>query len=67
MTVARVTKITAASPKSFDDAVHSGIERAARTLRGITGFHVIEQKAMVANGKVSQYLATMEVIFVLED
>jgi flavin-binding protein dodecin len=36
-------------------------------LRGISGFHVIEQKAMVANGKVSQYLATMEVTFVLEE
>lgn len=67
MTVARVTKITAASPKSFDDAVHSGIERAAKTLRGITGCHVIEQKAMVTNGKISQYLATMEVTFVLDD
>ncbi|MFH1340617.1 MAG: dodecin family protein [Pseudomonadota bacterium] len=31
------------------------MERAAKTSRGITGFHVIEQKAMVANGNVSQY------------
>lgn len=67
MTVARVTKITAASPKSFDDAVHSGIERAAKTLHGITGFHVLEQKAQVADGKISQYLVTMEVIFVLDE
>lgn len=67
MTVARVTKITAASPKNFDDAVHSGIERAAKTLRGITGFHVLEHKAQVANGKISQYLVTMEVTFVLEE
>jgi flavin-binding protein dodecin len=67
MTVARVTKITAASSKNFDDAIHSGVERAAKTLRGITGFHVLEQKAQVANGNISQYLVTMEVTFVLEE
>jgi flavin-binding protein dodecin len=67
MTIARVTKVTAASPKNFDDAVHSGIERAAKTLRGITGFHVLEQKATVVDGKVSQYLVTMEVVFVLDE
>ena len=66
MSVARVTKITAASPKSFDEAVHSGIERASKTLRGITGFHVLEQKAKVEKGKVSEYRVTMEVTFVLE-
>ncbi len=58
MAVARVSKITAASPKSFDDAVREGLERANRTLRGITGLHVIEQKASVANGKIAEYRVT---------
>ena len=66
MSVARVIKITAASPKSFEDAVHNGIERASTTLRGITGLHVIEQKAMVVEGKVSQYLVSMEITFVID-
>ncbi len=67
MTVARVSKITAASTKSFDDAVRGGLERANRTLRGITGLHVIEQKAKVSNGRIEEYRVTMEVTFVLED
>lgn len=67
MTVARVTKITAASPKRFDDAVRTGLERAAKTLHGITGFHVLEQKAQVSDGKISQYLITMEVTFILDE
>lgn len=45
MTIARVTKITAASPKGFHEEIHSGIERASKTLRGITGFQVLEEKA----------------------
>ena len=67
MSVARVTQITASSSKSFDDAVRSGLERASRTVRGITGLHVVEQKAKVMQGKVSEYRVTMNLTFVLED
>jgi flavin-binding protein dodecin len=35
-------------------------------LRGITGLHVIEQKASVSNGKVAEYRVTMELTFILE-
>jgi flavin-binding protein dodecin len=67
MAVASVSKITAASSQSFDVAVREGLERANKTLRGITGLHVIEQKASVSNGKIAEYRVTMEVTFVLED
>jgi flavin-binding protein dodecin len=67
MSVARVTQITASSPKNFDDAVRSGLERASRTVRGITGLHVVEQKAKVVTGKVAGYRVTMNLTFVLED
>jgi flavin-binding protein dodecin len=67
MAVARVSKITAASSQGFDDAVRQGLERANQTLRGITGLHVIEQKASVTNGRIAEYRVTMEVTFVLED
>jgi dodecin len=64
--VARVTKITAASTKSFQDAVDAGLKRAAKTLRGITGLEVIEQKAKVEDNRISEYRATIEITFVLE-
>jgi dodecin len=67
MSVARVTQITASSPKGFDDAVRSGIERANRTVRGISGLHVVEQKAKVEHGKVAEYRVTMDVTFILDD
>ena len=67
MAVARVSKITAASPRSFDAAVQEGLARASKTLRGITGLHVIEQKASVKNGKIDEYRVTMEVTFILEE
>jgi dodecin len=49
-----------------DAAVQEGLERANRTLRGITGLHVIEEKASVKNGKIDEYRVTMEVTFILE-
>jgi dodecin len=67
MAVARVTKITASSSKGFDAAVQSGLKRASKTVRGITGLHVIDQKASVKNGKIDEYRVTMELTFILED
>ena len=66
MAVARVTKITSSSNKSFQDAIDNGLTRAAETLRGITGLMVIEQKAKVVSGKITEYRATIEITFVLD-
>jgi len=66
MAVARVTKITASSAKSFQDAVDTGLKRAAKTLRGLTGLEVVSQKAKVENGKIVEYRATIEVTFILD-
>ena len=66
MAVARVTKITASSTTSFQEAVNEGLSRAASTLRGITGLEVIAQKAKVENGRITEYRVTIEVTFVLD-
>jgi flavin-binding protein dodecin len=64
--VARVTEVIAGSPKSFDDAIKIGFKRACKTLRGITGVRVLEQRIKVADNKVVEYRVRMEIIFVLE-
>ena len=67
MPVASVSTITAASPVSWQDAVERGFERARKTLRNITGLQVVEEKARVEDGKITEYLVTLRVIFVLEE
>lgn len=64
--VARITEIIAASPKSFEDAISVGFKRATKTLRGITGMKIIEQRIAVENNKLIEYRVRIEVIFVLE-
>ena len=67
MSVAKVTEIIASSPKSFEDAVQSGIKRAGKTLEGIRGAWVEGQKVVVENGKITEYRVTLRVTFVLKD
>ncbi|OLD64522.1 MAG: hypothetical protein AUI47_05565 [Acidobacteria bacterium 13_1_40CM_2_68_5] len=67
MAVARVTKITAASPKSWQDAVTEGLRRANKTIRGLTGLEVVSMKAHIEKGKITDYRVTMEITFILEE
>ncbi len=67
MAVARVTDVIGASPKSWDDAVQAALERANKTLRGITGIEVTKMNAHVENGKIVEYRAHVRITFILED
>lgn len=67
MSVAKVTEIIASSPESFDDAMKKGIKRASKTLKGITGAWVSDQKVVVKDGKVEEYRVVMRVTFILAD
>ncbi len=67
MTIARVTELSATSTESFDDAVRQGIERASKTLRGITSAWVKDQNVIIDNGKVSSFKINLAVTFILDD
>jgi hypothetical protein len=66
MAVARVTRVTASSPVGFEDATRTGLDRANKTLRGIIGLKIVEQKAKIENGKISEYRVTLDISFILE-
>jgi len=67
MSVAKVTEIIASSTKGFDDAVEQGVKRADKTLKDVKSVWIKEQKAMIDNGKISEYRVTMKVSFILKD
>lgn len=67
MAVARVTKITASSPDGWEAALKAGLERANKTLRNLTEIRVIDQKAVIKDSKIDEYVLTLEIVFVLED
>ena len=65
MSVARVTEITAASTKSFEDAVNVGLGKANETLDNIEGAWVKDMKVKVSDGRVSEYRVNLKLSFVL--
>lgn len=67
MSVARVTTLSIRSDTSFEDAIASGIARANKTLRGVSGAWVKEQKVEVTDGEITSWEVVIEVTFVLDD
>lgn len=67
MSIAKVTEISSTSTKSFEDAIEKGIARASKTLKGISGAWVNEQKVKIEGGKITGWRVNMKISFVLED
>lgn len=67
MAVARKTQVVASSKESFHDAVNQAITRASKTLHGITGLEVTEQKCSVSDGKINEFRVECVITFILDD
>jgi flavin-binding protein dodecin len=67
LTVARVTEISATSPRRFEDAVAQGIARATKTLRNVTGAWFKEQRVDIENDQITEYQVNLLVTFVVDD
>jgi len=67
MSIAKITEISSSSPKSFEDAIQQGIARASKTLQGIEGAWISEQKVIVKQNKITEYRVHMKVTFILKD
>jgi len=67
MSVAKVTEISSTSTKSFEDAMNTGVARAAKTLRNIRSAWIKEQSVEIKGATITEYRVNMLVTFVLDD
>ena len=67
MSVAKVSEISATSPKSFEDAIQQGLARADKSLRNVRSVWIKEQHVRCNGGKITDYQVNMMVTFVLDD
>jgi flavin-binding protein dodecin len=65
--VAKVVEITSSSTRSFEDAISAGIARASKTLEGIQGAWIKDQKVVVKDGRITQFRVDMKVTFLLKE
>jgi hypothetical protein len=64
--VYKITEVVGTSPVSFAEAVKSGVEEAAKTLRHMHWFEVSELRGRIAEGKVEEFQATLKIGFKVE-
>jgi flavin-binding protein dodecin len=54
------------SSKSYEEAIKSAIEKASKSLHGLAWFEVTQQHGKIADGKVVEFQAVLEVAFKLD-
>jgi dodecin len=64
--VAKVVTIIGSSPESFAKAADAAVQEAAKTLRGISGAHVISMSAVVEGDRITEYRTTVDIAFAVE-
>ena len=65
--VYKMLELTGSSTTSIEDAVANAIAKAAKTVRKMQWFQVLETRGHIADGKVSHWQVTVKVGFTLED
>jgi len=65
--VYKLVEIVGTSTTGIDDAIRNAIETAAKTIRRIDWFEVLETRGHVADGKVDHFQVTLKVGFRVED
>ncbi|MGV6802001.1 MAG: dodecin [bacterium] len=58
-----ISKIVGTSKKSIEDAIENAIETAAKSLKNLDWFEVIETRGYIDNNKVAYYQVTLELGF----
>ena len=62
-----LTEVVGTSSTGIDDAIHSAIGRAAKTIRQIDWFEVTQILGYVREGSVDHFQVAMKVGFRMED
>jgi len=63
MWVSKVNELIGSSPVSFEAAASEVVERANRTLRGLTGIEVRDRSIKVAAGEIVEYRVRLRLVF----
>ena len=64
--VAKVITIIGSSPESFAKAADAAVQEAAKTVRGISGAHVVSMSALVEGDRIAMYRTTVDIAFAID-
>jgi len=63
----KVVELVGSSPQGSDEAIRGAIARAAKTLRNLDWFEVVETRGHLVNGKIAHWQVKIKVGFRMED
>jgi len=64
--VYKTVELVGSSTKGVEDAIQNAIGRAAKTIRNLNWFEVVETRGHIENGKIVHYQVVLKVGFRLE-
>jgi len=62
----KITELVGTSPTSFAEAVKAAVTEAAKTVRHMEWFEVVEERGRIADGKVQEFQVILKVGFKVE-
>ena len=65
--VYKMLELTGSSNTSIEDAVGNAIRKAAKTVRRMQWFQILETRGHIEDGEVSHWQVTVKVGFTLDD
>ena len=63
----KLVELTGTSEKSLEDAIQNAVAKAAKTVRHMRWFEVLETRGSIDDDKVKQWQVTVKIGFALED
>ncbi|MBU7029682.1 MAG: dodecin domain-containing protein [Theionarchaea archaeon] len=66
MNIVKVIEVIGASDKSWNDAIQTALDEAAKTVDNIVGIDVLGMSGKVENNKITEYKANMKIAFVIK-
>jgi len=66
MSVVKIIELVGTSPNSWEEATKNAVDKAAETLRNITGANVLRQNVVVKDGEIVEYRVDLKLAFMVE-
>lgn len=67
MTAVKISKVLGTSEESWQDAAEEAVRQASKTIENIHGVEVKDWTADVEDGEVTEYDATVEIAFPVDE
>ena len=62
----KITELVGTSPTSFAEATRAAVAEAAKTLRNMDWFQVVEERGKIKDGAVAEFQVTVKIGFKIE-